>query len=297
MPRKNSSEIIFETIAIVGVGLIGGSLGMAAKKHRLARKVVGIGRTEQKLMRAKILGAIDDYSFDVETGASDADLVIICTPVRLVVPTLARIIGRLKEGSIVTDVGSTKAEIVSEANKIMPERRFFVGGHPMAGSEQSGVEAAFPEMFLGATYVLTADEHTNLEALGKITEFVEAIGARSEIMGPEEHDAAVAVISHLPHAIAAALLHTAEEAHKQSGKVFRLAAGSFRDLTRVSDSPPELWRDICLTNVDPLIAVIDQFQDQLAQFKQRLAQRDEEAVAKFFEQAKHIRDSYSRIAK
>jgi prephenate dehydrogenase len=297
MPRKNSSEIIFETIAIIGVGLIGGSLGMAAKKHRLARKVIGIGRMEQKLMRAKILGAIDDYSFDMETGASDADLVIICTPVRLVVPTLARIIGRLKEGSIVTDVGSTKAEIVSEANKIMPERRFFVGGHPMAGSEQSGVEAAFPEMFLGATYVLTADGHTNLEALGKMTEFVEAIGARSEIMSPEEHDAAVAVISHLPHAIAAALLHTAEEAHRQSGKVFRLAAGSFRDLTRVSDSPPELWRDICLTNVDPLIAVIDQFQDQLAQFKQRLAQRDEEAVAKFFEQAKHIRDSYSRIAK
>jgi len=297
MPRKNASEIIFENIAIIGVGLIGGSLGMAAKKHQLAHKVIGIGRTEQKLMRAKILGAIDDYSFDMETGVSDADLVIICTPVRMVVPTLARIIGRLKEGSIVTDVGSTKAEIVSEASKIMPERRFFVGGHPMAGSEQSGVEAAFPEMFLGATYVLTADEHTNLEALGKMTEFVEAIGARSEIMSSEEHDAAVAVISHLPHAIAAALLHTAEESHKQSGKVFRLAAGSFRDLTRVSDSPPELWRDICLTNVDPLISVIDQFQDQLAQFKQRLAQRNEEAVAKFFEQAKCIRDSYLRIAK
>lgn len=297
MPRENFSDIIFETIAIVGVGLIGGSLGMAAKKHRLARKVIGIGRTEQKLMRAKILGAIDDYSLELETGASDADLVIICTPVRLVVPTLRRMIGRLKKGSIVTDVGSTKAEIVREAGEIMPAGRFFVGGHPMAGSEQSGVEAAFPDMFLGATYVLTADEQTDLEALGKMTEFVEAIGARSEIMSPEEHDAAVAVISHLPHAMAAALLHTAEEAHKQSSKVFRLAAGSFRDLTRVSDSPPELWRDICLTNAEPLIAMIDQLQDQLAQFKHVLAQRDEEAVAQFFEQAKRIRDSYLRIAK
>lgn len=297
MSRSDAGDIIFETIAIVGVGLMGGSLGMAARNRGLARKVVGIGRTEQKLMRAKILGAIDEYSLNADEAVSDADLVVICTPVRLVAPTLSGFAGRLKEGAIVTDVGSTKREIVRDSEAVMPSGRCFVGGHPMAGSEQAGVEAAFPDLYLGATYVLTAGEHTDLGALGKMVEFAEAIGARAEVMSPEEHDAAAAVISHLPHAMAAALLHTAEDSQRESGKVFRLAAGSFRDLTRISDSLPELWRDICITNADSLSETIRRFEESLEQFRAALEAHDEEGIMRFFEQAHEIRRAYLRVTK
>ncbi len=297
MTRPDTHDFIFDTVAIVGVGLIGGSLGMAAKKRGLVRKIVGVGRTEQKLMRAKILGAVDDYSLDLAEGVSEADLVVICTPVRLVAPTLARLASSLKQGAIVTDVGSTKTEIVRDCETLMPRGRCFVGGHPMAGSEQAGVEAAFPDMFLGATYVLTATDNTDLDSLGRMTEFVEAIGARAEIMPPEQHDAAAAVISHLPHAMSAALLHAAEQSQRETGKVFRLAAGSFRDLTRVSGSLPELWRDICLTNADALATAIGHLEHHLDSLKKALEDRDEEAVLRFFESAKQARETYLRVSK
>ncbi|MCX8053011.1 MAG: prephenate dehydrogenase [Armatimonadetes bacterium] len=301
---SHKRQPIFDTVAVVGVGLIGGSLGMAAKKNSLASRVIGIGRSEQKLMRAKILGAIDDYSLDFATGASEADLVIICTPVRMVVPTLERMVEGLKQGSVVTDVGSTKLEIVEQATALVPSGITFVGGHPMAGSEESGVEAAFPDMFLGATYVLTPTDNTDLEALRKMTEFVEGVGARVEVMSPEEHDAAVAVISHLPHAISAALLHLAaqpstssEGRHGRTSKALRLAAGSFRDLTRISDSPPEIWRDICITNAEPIRNAIDEFENHLESIKSALSSGDAEAVMRFFEEAREIRQAYLRLMK
>ena len=294
MPHNDNSKHIFDTIAIVGVGLIGGSLGMAAKKHGIVRRVIGVGRSEQKLMRAQILGAIDDYTLDMENGASDADLVILCTPVCLVVPTLQKIAGSLKEGAVVTDAGSTKGEIVNQAGAIMPDGTYFVGGHPMAGSEESGVEAAFSDMFLGATYVLTNTDDTDLDALGRMVAFAEAIEAKAEVMSPKEHDLATAIISHLPHAMAAALLQVAENGQRESGKVFRLAAGSFRDLTRISDSPPELWRDISITNAESLIEAIDSYQEHLLSFKDALKQRDIDAIMNFFEEAGQIRKTYMR---
>lgn len=285
---------MFNTVAIVGVGLIGGSLGMAAKERKLARRVTGIGRSEQKLMRAKILGAIDDYCLDLETGASDADLVVICTPVRTVVPTIERMAASFKPGAIVTDVGSTKAEIVSGASRVVPAGKF-VGGHPMAGSEQAGVDAAFPDLFLGATYVLTPTDETDLDALGAVAALAEAVGARVETMSPEEHDAAVAVISHLPHVISCALLHTAEDLQRRDGRVFRLAAGSFRDLTRISDSPPVIWRDICLSNRSAIAAGIELFQEWLSRFRRALEADDADAVMSAFEEACRIRETYLRM--
>ena len=296
MAAQKSSSVVFDTIAIVGVGLIGGSLGMAARRKGIARRVIGIGRTEQKLMRAKILGAIDEYSLDLEQGACEADLLVLCTPVRLVVPTLERMAESLKEGAIVTDAGSTKREIVEQADAVMPEGRFFVGGHPMAGSEQTGVDAARPDLFAGAAYVLTPGTGTDLGALGKMTEFAGALGARVEIVSPEQHDEAVAVISHLPHAIASALMQLAEDSHRRTRKTFGLAAGSFRDLTRIADSSPELWRDICLTNAEPLCAAITDLQSLLEGFKTALADNDEQAIQRFFEQARQIRQTYLRMS-
>ncbi len=293
MPSRQT-QVIFDAMAIAGVGLIGGSLGMAAKKNSLTRRVIGIGRSEQKLMRAKILGAIDEYSLDFENGASEADLVVICTPVRTVVPTLERMAANLKEGAVVTDVGSTKREIVEQATALMPAGTSFIGGHPMAGSEESGVESAFPDMFLGATYALTPTNATDLEALRRMTELAEGIGARVEVMDPKEHDLAVAIISHLPHAMSAALLHAASGS---GGKALRLAAGSFRDLTRISDSPPQIWQDICLTNRDSLMRAIGEIQGPLADFKSALMTSDEAAIMRFFEEAREIRQAYLRLMK
>ncbi|MCE5314144.1 MAG: prephenate dehydrogenase [Armatimonadota bacterium] len=293
----SEDNFIFDTIAIVGVGLIGGSLGMAVKKRRLARRVVGIGRTEQKLMRAKILGAIDHYSMDIEKGAEDADLVVVCTPVSLIAPTLQRMAASFKAGAIVTDVGSTKSEVVRQAESVLPEGVHFVGGHPMAGSEQAGVEAAFADLFLGATYVFTPGGNTDFNALGRLTELADAIGSNVEIMTPDDHDRATAIISHLPHVMSAALLGIAEQAQHESGKVFALAAGSFRDLTRISDSSPELWRDIVFTNKSALLQAIGMLQGSMADFKLALIENDEEAVMRFFEQAGIIRQTFQRISK
>ena len=296
MARADTKSTIFDTVAIVGVGLIGGALGMAAKKRSLAQRVIGVGRSEPKLMRAQILGAIDEYSLNFETGAARADLIVICTPVRLIVPMLERMAASLKAGAVVTDVGSTKCEVVSGASAVMPDGCDFVGGHPMAGNEQSGVEAAFPDLFLGSTYVLTPAQGTSLQALGKMTSLAEAIGANVEIMTPEEHDQAVSVISHLPHAMSSALLQLAEASQRKDSKTFRLAAGSFRDLTRISDSSPELWRDICLTNADSLSHAVDSLQQFLEGFKKALEARDEDAIRRFFQQAQEIRQAYLRIA-
>jgi len=289
------AEVIFDNVAVVGVGLIGGSMGMAAKRRGIARRVIGIGRTEQKLMRAKILGAIDDYSLDLD-NAADADLLVICTPVQLVAPTLQRMAASLKPGAIITDAGSTKREIVAACDALTPESCCFIGGHPMAGSEQTGVDAARADLFMGATWVLTPSACTDLAALSRMTEFAGGLGARVEILSPEEHDQAVAVISHLPHAIAGALMRLAEASHRRTGKTFSLAAGSFRDLTRIADSSPELWRDICLTNADSLSESIDSLEEALDELKSALKSRDSDAIQRFFEQSRDIREAYLRIA-
>lgn len=289
------SSVIFDTVAIVGVGLIGGSIGMASRRKGIARRVIGIGRSEQRLMRAKILGAIDDYSLDLAQGGAEADLVVLCTPVQLVVPTLEAMAPSLKPGCVVTDAGSTKREIVEQAEAAMPEGSTFIGGHPMAGSEQTGVSAARADLFYGATYVLTPGTDTDFAALARLSEFAGALGARVEVLGPTEHDEAVAVISHLPHAIASALMQLAEESQRHTGKTFQLAAGSFRDLTRIADSSPELWRDICMTNADSLSAAITTFQGLLEGLKSALQSRDEAAIERFFEQSREIRQTYLRM--
>ncbi len=296
MQPNDSNSVIFDTVAVVGVGLIGGSLGMAARRKGLVRRVIGIGRAEQRLMRAKILGAIDDYTLDVASGVSAADLIIICTPVRLVVPTLEAMIGSLQPGAIVTDAGSTKQEIVEQADTIMPAGTYFVGGHPMAGSEQTGVQAARADLFEGATYVLTPQADTHIGALGKVADFAMGLGAKVEILDPEKHDRAVSVISHLPHAIASALMQLAQACHTRSERAFHLAAGSFKDLTRIADSSPELWRDICLTNSKSVVEAITGLQQILEEFKTALDAKDEKSIEKFFETGRQIREEYLRIA-
>ncbi|MDO8585704.1 MAG: prephenate dehydrogenase [Armatimonadota bacterium] len=288
-------EANFDVIAIVGVGLIGGSLGMAARARGLTKRVIGIGRNEARLDRAKQLNAIDSYTLDRSQGVAEADLVVVCTPVRDIVPNIKAFAGSLKEGAIVTDVGSTKAEVVSGAEAVLGAGPHFVGGHPMAGSEASGVEAARPDLFEGAAYIITPTDRTNLSAMRKMLKFAKAIGARTIVMSPEEHDYATALVSHVPHVLAAAALSIANEAEEEHpGDIFSIAAGSFRDLTRVSGSPPALWRDICLSNSEAVAAALLRFEKELAAIREVIESGDCDAVENLFKRASELREMLIR---
>ena len=290
-----SDEAVFDVIAILGVGLIGGSLGMAARERGLTRRVIGIGRNEARLDRALQLKAIDSYTLDRTAGVAEADLVVVCTPVLDIVPAIAGFAGSLKPGAVVTDVGSTKTEVVTGAEAALPKGPHFVGGHPMAGSEASGVDAARPDLFENAAYIFTPTDNTNLQAMKKMLRFAKAIGARTLVMSPEEHDYAAALISHVPHVLAAASLAIANEAEQERpGDVFSIAAGSFRDLTRVAASSPALWRDICLSNREAVLTALLRLEKELAAMREVISSGDPGAVEDLFKRARELREILNR---
>jgi len=249
-------------VAIVGVGLIGGSLGMAIRRERLAEEVIGVGRNTETLQKAVGLGAIDCGVTAWEEGIRDADLIVLATPIRQILSDLARLAPLLSASAVVTDVGSTKEEIARVGAQYIP-RGNFVAGHPMAGSERSGVEAARPDLFQDATWALTPTETTSDEAVKRVRTLAQQVGARVVLLAPEEHDRAVAVTSHLPHVLAYALAAVAGKQAEQSAHLYELAAGSFASGTRVAASAPELWRDIALTNRAALAAALRDCREEL----------------------------------
>jgi prephenate dehydrogenase len=285
-------EPVVEKIAIIGVGLIGGSIGMAAKARGLAKKVIGIGRDPKKLHRAQELAAIDIWTTDLMAGAADADIIFICTPVLAVVPMVKAISLVAKEGAIITDVGSTKAEITRGAEEAVPPGVTFIGGHPMAGLETGGVESALPYLFLDATYVITPTRATSVTALNTLVQFAQGLGSHVVLMNPEEHDRSAAVVSHLPHILSASLLRLASEEQARSGKVLELAAGSFRDMTRVSSSPTDVWVDICMSNRETISRTIDQMVDILQDAREKIMAGDANAIEKIFSKARDVRTAW-----
>lgn len=258
--RKLSGEA-FRRVAIVGVGLIGGSIGMALKNRHLAAAVVGIGRDQARLEKARALGAVDEIAMDFAAGVEGADLIVLATPIPQILADLARLAPLLAPGALVTDVGSTKAEIARQGDAHLPGA--FVAGHPMAGSERSGVEAANPELFIEAVWAVTPTPATDPAAQARLTALAQAVGARVLTLAPDEHDAAVAVTSHLPHILAYALSSLAAQEAERSPHLYDLAAGSFASATRVAASPPDLWRDVALTNRDALAAALRRYRDEL----------------------------------
>jgi prephenate dehydrogenase len=252
----------FGRVAIVGVGLIGGSLGMALRARGIARRVVGVGRDGERLASARRLGAIDEAALDLAAGVEGADLVVLATPVGQILDSLPRLAPCLAAGALVTDVGSTKGQIARAGDAHLPPGAF-VAGHPMAGSERSGVEAATPELFAGAVWALTPTAATALEAVDRVAALVATLGARVVVLDPEAHDRAVAVTSHLPHVLAYALSALAAAEAERSGHLYALAAGSFASATRVAASPPELWRDVALTNREALAGALRAYRADL----------------------------------
>jgi len=268
----------FGTVAIVGVGLIGGSLGMALKTRRLARRVVGIGRDAARLETAVALGAVDSGVTRLEEGLADADVVVLCTTVGHIVSSLPGVLAAVSPGAVVTDVGSTKGAIMRAAGGAGR----FVGGHPMAGSEQTGVEAAMPLLFEEATWALTPTDTTDPEALDIITALAREVGATTLTLTPEAHDSMLAVTSHLPHVLASALMRQAAQTQAAHPQTQRLTAGSFADATRVAASSPELWRDVCLTNRQVLLASLHGFRAELAILEAAVEAGDAAAIEAFF---------------
>ena len=259
---------MIQELAIVGVGLLGGSVAKAARAGGLARRVVGVGRDTARLRPALEDGTLDAATTDLDAGVRKADFVLLAAPVLAIEGLLERVWRAASEGTVITDVGSTKRNIVRAAERLAAARPLtFVGSHPLAGSEQSGYRAARADLFRGATVVVTPTDRTELAALKRATEFWEALGARVSSLDPETHDRAVAAISHLPHLIACALV---DGAGRVEPSALDLAARGFRDTTRIAAGDPEMWTEIFLANRDALSASVEAFQQALADLQRAI---------------------------
>ena len=270
-------------IAIIGVGLIGGSLGLAFKKRNPTKEVIGIGRRE-------VGRDADRVTLELEEGVKGADLVVVATPVGLIPEMVKRISRILSPGTIITDVGSTKGKIVEEAERIIPEEISFVGGHPLAGSEKRGVAEAKSDLFENSVCILTPGEKTSSRSLETIKSLWEEVGAKVEVMKPGEHDFLIAATSHLPHLIATALVNLVSDLEEKNERIMSLIANGFKDSTRIAASSPELWRDICLSNRDNLAGMIDRFKELLEEAKEHISNEDGALITEDFNKAKEFRD-------
>jgi prephenate dehydrogenase len=280
---------MIDTVAIVGLGLIGGSLGIALRERRLAGRVIGIPRRRETIAEALSVGAIDEGTLDLD-GAAEADLVVLAPPVLSIPPLVEAMAPHLRPGALVTDVGSTKGMLMRAIRPLLPPEADFVGGHPMAGSEKGGVLAARGSLFEGAVYVLTRDEQTRPENVERLAVLVRRLGATPVEMEPDLHDDAVARISHLPHVVAAALAETAGSGQVPSEVLRLLVAGGFKSTTRIAASPPETWRDICLTNREAILQALDGFEDALARFRGALEADSADGLMEAFGGGKAARD-------
>ncbi|QGG47733.1 prephenate dehydrogenase [Heliorestis convoluta] len=260
----------FQRIAIIGMGLIGGSMGMALRQGNMATEVVGCDRNEESLALALTTQAAHRVEKEIARAVEGADLIILATPVRTYPKILDAMKKHLEPGAIVTDVGSTKSWVVQELESMLGEKNPFVGGHPMAGSEKKGIEGADRYLLENAVYVLTPSERTDRNALKKVEKMVQSLGARTLELSPEEHDTMVAMVSHLPHMVAVALVDTLGEVTKTQPEVTMLAAGGFRDTTRIAAGDPQMWFDIACTNRKHLVEKIEHFQRLLTQLKDEI---------------------------
>ncbi|HAO93532.1 MAG: prephenate dehydrogenase [Deltaproteobacteria bacterium GWC2_56_8] len=281
----------FKKITVIGVGLIGGSLSIILRRKGLAGSITGVGRGLANLEAAKRLGVVDSFTQDVGEGVKDADFVLIATPVLKIGETVRKAAPFLKKGAIVTDVGSVKKAVIDECEPLIPKGVHFVPGHPIAGTEHSGVEAAFPDLFKGRRCILTPTDNTDDKALSTVKEVWEAAGSEVVVMDPSRHDAILAAVSHLPHMIAYSLVNTVGDIEKSGVDALSYSAGGFRDFTRIASSSPEMWADICAMNSDAILKTISDFEKRLANLKTLIDANDVEGLKHDFARAKSIRDS------
>lgn len=281
-------------IAIVGLGLMGGSLAAALTAARLPQVTVrGIARRADSVAEAIEHGFIDEGSCDLIEGVRDADIVVFGTPVRTTVALMQGLAEHLKAGCIVSDMGSTKTAI-TQAMSSLPPHVDPIGGHPMCGKEVAGLEAAEASLFQGRVYILTPLERTSTHAIDVLQEMVRLIGARCIILEPDRHDRLVAAISHLPYLLSACLVSVADNLSDEDQMVWELVSSGFRDVSRLAASEPIMMRDIIMTNQENIRQMIDRFRHCLTQFDQYLAGNDEAAMTEFMRASRHRREGIFR---
>ncbi|HSA62599.1 MAG TPA: prephenate dehydrogenase/arogenate dehydrogenase family protein [Nitrospiraceae bacterium] len=289
----------FKQVAIIGVGLIGGSLGMILRRKALADHVVGIGRRIENLKAAVELGAIDRYVADPKESVREADLVILATPVDTYERHLKEWAHCLAPGAIVSDVGSVKGTLVEKSEAAMPAGVHFVGAHPIAGKEKTGVAAGSDQLFKGARCILTPTKKTNPEALERVKQLWEETGAILLTMDPHVHDQILGAVSHLPHVAAFALMNALADLRDHQVPSLDLAGhsgGGLRDTTRIAASSPEMWRDIFLWNRDNVVSFIDGYERALEELKQLIKAGDAPGIEKALERAKGEREKLNARA-
>lgn len=281
---------MFRKVTIVGVGLMGGSLGKAIKKHNLAREVVGLSLRQTALVEAIKAGAIDDGQTDPQIALRNADLVVLAAPVDAIIKMFPTINPHIKRGCIVTDLGSSKSEVVEAAEKTLSAPYFFIGGHPLVGSEKKGVENADADLFNGALIIMTPTEKTSKVVKEKMKFFWNKLGANVKILTAQEHDEALAYVSHLPHLLAFGLMETVP------AQFLEFTPRSLKDTTRIASSSPQMWNDICMTNAKNVVKSLDQFVDLLGQIRLAIVERNDRALIQHFEKAKNKRDGITTTA-
>jgi cyclohexadieny/prephenate dehydrogenase len=286
------SKVIYKKIALIGIGLIGSSLARIIRREGLAEHISISSRRAETLDRAKELGLGDSYSTDMAEAVKDADLVIVSVPVGSSGAVAEAIASSLKPGAVVTDVGSTKASVIARMHPHIPAGVHFIPGHPLAGTEKSGPDAGFAELFQNRWCILTPPEGTDTGEIAKLTRFWEACGSHVDTMDPQHHDRVLAIVSHLPHLIAYNIVGTADDLELVTqSEVIKYSATGFRDFTRLAASDPEMWRDVCLNNRDAILEMLSRFSEDLASLQRMIRWGDGEALFNLFTRTRGIRKS------
>jgi len=280
----------FRKIALIGFGLIGGSIARAAREHGLAEEIVTTARSAKTRARVAELGIVDSVVETNAEAAKGADLVILCIPVGACGAVAQEIAAHLKSGAIVSDVGSVKGAVVRDMAPYLPGDVHFVPAHPVAGTEHSGPDSGFAELFINRWCILTPPEGTDANAVEKLRAFWAALGAKVEIMTPDHHDLVLAITSHLPQLIAYTIVGTADELGQvTSSEVMKFSAGGFRDFTRIAASDPIMWRDVFLANKDAVLEMLGTFNEDLSKLTRAIRRGDGEALFEHFTRTRAIR--------
>lgn len=281
-------------ILIVGVGLIGGSLARALKRAHYCDEIVGYGRSDVQLQRALALGVVDRFETDLIDAIQGVDLIVVAVPLGSMSDIFHRLAELVKTGTVITDVGSAKSVVTQTARAAFGEAAFpfFVPGHPIAGTENSGVDASFAELYDQRRVLLTPVAETNPVALQQVESMWRAAGAVVEILAVDHHDNVLAATSHLPHILAYSLVDVLVTMD-DSEEIFRYAAGGFRDFTRIASSDPRMWKDIVIDNKEAILPVLDQYIEHITQLRAAISDADSRALTATFSRAKAARDRYS----
>lgn len=293
--NENNTQNSRNTFGFVGLGLIGGSIARAIRKYIPEARILAFTPHPETVREAINDGVADEYVPAVGKGFSDCDVVFLCAPVELNAENLQMLKSCIKPGAILTDVGSTKTDIHLAVRSCGLEY-CFIGGHPMAGSERIGYRNSKPGLLENAYYILTPEPEVRREDVEWMFSFVETIRALPLVVSPDRHDYAVAAISHLPHVISASLVNLVRESDDENNLLRTIAAGGFKDITRISSSSPVMWEQICMTNTENILSLLDRYIDDLQDFRKSLDERDSRSINQFFDSARAYRESFTDLS-